>query len=177
LAPSQGRRECDAQTWRCRRDQAGAIDRNLELPAFSSSAWEIGRFVPRPMQHHTYAAYPTAQMCDRIEKSFFDLLRKCLKLTATIRHQQDQMERCPGDDTFGPVLEPGHCYSFDFTLVFEESIFAIVPCAVVLPLTAARLWQLCNRPVTVYRPHKKWETTPAANWPLVLGLKLVGSLF
>lgn len=87
------------------------------------------------------------------------------------------MERCPGDDTFGPVLEPGRCYSFDFTLVFEESIFAIVPCAVVLPLTAARLWQLWNRPVTVYRAHKKWETTPAANWPLVLGLKLVGSLF
>jgi ATP-binding cassette, subfamily C (CFTR/MRP), member 1 len=86
------------------------------------------------------------------------------------------MERCPGDNGFGPVLEQGPCHSFDFTLAFEESIFAIAPCTIAIPLIAARLWQLWNRPVTAYRPHQKWEPSSAANWPLVLGLKLVSIL-
>jgi len=85
------------------------------------------------------------------------------------------MERCPGDDRFGPVLDAGKlaCYGFDFTLVFEESIFSIVPCVILIPLAAARLRRLWSRPVETYRLHKPWESSALANWPLVLGLKLV----
>ncbi len=69
------------------------------------------------------------------------------------------MIRCSGDDTFGPVLGPESdgCYNFDFTLVFEESIFSIVPCAIVLPLAAVRLYFLLRRPVSV-----RWQLLQAA---------------
>lgn len=84
------------------------------------------------------------------------------------------MDRCPDDNAFGPVLETGSCYSFDFTLLFEESFFSIAPCAIVLPLTAARLRQLWSRPVLIYRDYSE-RGAATVNQPAVLGLKLVGS--
>jgi hypothetical protein len=74
------------------------------------------------------------------------------------------MLRCSGDDTIGPVLgssalSPG-CYNFDFTVVFEDSIFSIAPCFVVLVLAAWRLYNLVGKPVVV-------------RWPLLHALKLV----
>jgi ATP-binding cassette, subfamily C (CFTR/MRP), member 1 len=72
------------------------------------------------------------------------------------------MLRCSGDDTFGPVLgsAPIGCYNFDFTLLFEEAIFTIAPCALVLPLAAWRLFRVIRRPVLV-------------QWPIVHALKFV----
>jgi hypothetical protein len=74
------------------------------------------------------------------------------------------MPRCSGDDTFGPVLgssllKPG-CYNFDFTVVFEDSIFSIVPCGFVLLLNIWRLYNLIGRKDVV-------------RWPLLHALKLV----
>ena len=83
------------------------------------------------------------------------------------------MERCAGDDTFGPVLETGLCYSFDFTLVFEECIFAVVPCALFLLLAAARIWKLWNRPAGKGRSEDGWVRSTPGGALLVLGLKLV----
>ncbi|KAK0644149.1 ABC transporter [Cercophora newfieldiana] len=73
------------------------------------------------------------------------------------------MDRCPGDDTFGPVLEhhDGNCYNFDFTLVFEESIFSIAPCIIVLPLAAVRWWHLWSK------PRRTWNS-----WLVLLTTKL-----
>lgn len=73
------------------------------------------------------------------------------------------MVRCSGDDTFGPVLNhtsDNGCYNFDFTLVFEDSIFSIVPCSIVTLLTAWRLYGLVGKKVVV-------------QWPLLHALKLV----
>ncbi|KAK0715388.1 P-loop containing nucleoside triphosphate hydrolase protein [Lasiosphaeris hirsuta] len=73
------------------------------------------------------------------------------------------VNRCAGDGTFGPALGHGPstpCYEFDFTLVFEDSIFSIAPCAIVLLLAASRLHQLWRRPVLV-------------NWPLIRTSKWV----
>ncbi|KAK3935755.1 P-loop containing nucleoside triphosphate hydrolase protein [Diplogelasinospora grovesii] len=72
------------------------------------------------------------------------------------------MIRCTGDNNFGPVLEPGlvtDCYNFDFTLVFEESIFSIAPCAIALLNAAFRLYRLSKRQTVV-------------QWPLLRAFKL-----
>jgi len=74
------------------------------------------------------------------------------------------MPRCREDDSFGPalgssVLSPG-CYNFDFTVVFEDSIFAILPCGFMLLLGTWRLCSLTGRKVVV-------------RWPLLHALKLV----
>ncbi|KAK3353395.1 ABC transporter [Lasiosphaeria hispida] len=72
------------------------------------------------------------------------------------------VNRCAGDDTFGPVLGRGFitpCYEFDFTLVFEDSIFSIAPCAIVLPLVAFRLHQIWRRPVVV-----SWPLIRTSKW-------------
>ncbi len=71
------------------------------------------------------------------------------------------MVRCGNDDSFGPVLTAGPgCYEFDFTLVFEDSIFSIAPCGLVILLAAWRLHRLIGRPTVV-------------QWPLLRALKLV----
>ena len=74
------------------------------------------------------------------------------------------MYRCGGDDDIGPVLgsaifNPG-CYNFDFTLVFEDVLFSIVPCAFFSLLAAWRIYILRTRPVVV-------------RWPLLRALKQV----
>lgn len=77
------------------------------------------------------------------------------------------MGRCPGDNSFGPTLGPraGECYDFDFTLVFEESIFAIGPYALAIVLTALRLRWLLRPPASL--------ASPVVHWPLVRASKLV----
>lgn len=74
------------------------------------------------------------------------------------------MVRCSGDDTFGPVLGSSilnsGCYNFDFTVIFEDSIFSIVPCGIVILLIIWRLYSLVGRQAVV-------------RWPLLHALKLV----
>ncbi|KAK0615110.1 hypothetical protein B0T17DRAFT_377631 [Bombardia bombarda] len=70
--------------------------------------------------------------------------------------------RCAGDGAFGPVLvsdnnHAGQCYSFDFTLLFEESIFSIAPCALALPIFALRVLQL-------RKEHVPWMVSPQRIW-------------
>jgi len=77
------------------------------------------------------------------------------------------MFRCGGDDGIGPVLgsaffNPG-CYDFDFTLVFEDVLFSIIPCGVFLLLAAWRLYALRSRPVIV-------------RWPLLRAMKQVRAI-
>ena len=73
------------------------------------------------------------------------------------------MNRCPADDSFGPVLSNGPgCYSFDFTLVFEDYIFSIAPCGLALLLAAWRSYNIVGRKDIV-------------QWPLIRALKLVSS--
>ncbi len=75
------------------------------------------------------------------------------------------MFRCSGDDSFGPVLGPDNgsgCYNFDFTLTFEDCIFAIAPCGLLLLLAAWRLYDLARRPAIV-------------RWPLLRAVKQVSS--
>jgi len=77
------------------------------------------------------------------------------------------MFRCSGDNTIGPVLTSAfvnpNCYDFDFTLVFEDSLFSIIPCGIVLLVTAWRLHTLVRRDTIV-------------RWPLLRALKLVSPL-
>jgi ATP-binding cassette subfamily C (CFTR/MRP) protein 1 len=46
------------------------------------------------------------------------------------------------DDSFGPTIHPECRGGFDFTLLFEQAIFIIIPCAILLPLAVVRLYQL-----------------------------------
>jgi hypothetical protein len=57
---------------------------------------------------------------------------------------------CPSrsDNVFGPrVLE--ECRPFDFTLLFEDAIFAVVPAGIFLLLAACRLPSLIRTPIKV----------------------------
>lgn len=71
------------------------------------------------------------------------------------------MVRCGNDGSFGPVLTPGpDCYSFDFTLTFEDYILSIAPCGIALLLSFIRIYFLLQRDALV-------------RWPLLRSIKLV----
>jgi len=71
------------------------------------------------------------------------------------------MNRCAGDEGFGPALSNGPgCYSFDFTLAFEDYFFSIAPCALAISLAAWRLYTLVGREAVI-------------KWPAIRALKLV----
>lgn len=53
---------------------------------------------------------------------------------------------CHDDTTLGPFVS-GCRGNFDFTLLFEETVFSILPSACFLILSAYRLWSLRRRPV------------------------------
>lgn len=73
------------------------------------------------------------------------------------------MRRCYGDHLFGPTLRPGTgCNHFDFTVLFEESIFNLAPSALVALAALNRTQGLFNRPRVISRP-------------ILRSLKLVGS--
>jgi hypothetical protein len=76
--------------------------------------------------------------------------------------QHSQMMKCSGDDSFGPGLSQDEgCDRFDFTLLFEEAVFVIVPCALALFLIPWRLWYLL------------WRKSKVLNWPSLLAAKWV----
>ncbi len=60
------------------------------------------------------------------------------------------------DAAFGPIISDRHCRGgFDFTLVFEQSIFVLAPGCVLLLLAPFRLAVLLKRPqLHVVRPGK-----------------------
>lgn len=67
---------------------------------------------------------------------------------------------CP-DDSFGPTVDLKICRDgFDFTLLFEESIFAILPAALLLCVAPLRVWSIWRRP-------------DAVKWSLLRVVKLV----
>jgi ATP-binding cassette, subfamily C (CFTR/MRP), member 1 len=47
-----------------------------------------------------------------------------------------------GDKMFGPSIARGCRWGFDFTLLFEQAILSIVPCAIFLSVVPARLSRL-----------------------------------
>lgn len=57
---------------------------------------------------------------------------------------------CPvgSDNTFGPQISVG-CRTFDFTLLFEDSFFILLPAAVFLLLLPSRWRQLQHQAVKV----------------------------
>lgn len=55
------------------------------------------------------------------------------------------------DDRFGPFVEPLSREQFDFTLLFEQSIFTIGPSALLLLAAPVRLFRL-SRARRVVRP-------------------------
>lgn len=63
------------------------------------------------------------------------------------------MNRCHGDDGFGRTLDYNfHCYSFDFTLYFEECIFSLVPAILAVVLASFRIYSVLGRPRTIEWP-------------------------
>lgn len=61
------------------------------------------------------------------------------------------------DAAFGPIISDRHCRGgFDFTLVFEQSIFVLAPGCVLLLLAPFRLAFLLRRPQShdVVKPGK-----------------------
>ena len=52
------------------------------------------------------------------------------------------------DDRFGPAVH-GCRENFDFTLLFEQSFFSILPCAIFLLIVPLRLRKLSNSGVKV----------------------------
>lgn len=65
------------------------------------------------------------------------------------------------DNSFGPTVYLQACRDgFDFTLLFEESFFTVVPGALLLCATPLRLWSICRRP-------------DAVKWPLLRFIKLM----
>ncbi|CAK7197974.1 hypothetical protein SEUCBS139899_000628 [Sporothrix eucalyptigena] len=74
------------------------------------------------------------------------------------------MVRCGNDESFGPVLTPGpDCYSFDFTLTFEDYIFSIAICGIAVLLAFVRIFLLFKRDAIV-------------RWPLLRAIKLLAFL-
>lgn len=62
---------------------------------------------------------------------------------------------CHYDDTLGPTLPQeatAGCRMFDFTLAFEDLIFTLIPCLLVLPTIA-----LCIRRVIPQPKYIDWK--------------------
>lgn len=75
------------------------------------------------------------------------------------------MVRCGNDGSFGPVLTQGpDCYSFDFTLTFEDCILSIAPSGIAFLLSFVRIFYLFKRDAVV-------------RWPLLRAIKLVRRCF
>lgn len=54
----------------------------------------------------------------------------------------------PDDSSFGPAVASCH-RAFDFTLLFEDLVFGIIPSAVFIVCAAPRFYYLCKSPVVV----------------------------
>ncbi|KAL3955773.1 hypothetical protein ACCO45_011336 [Purpureocillium lilacinum] len=78
------------------------------------------------------------------------------------------------DAAFGPAVAPGCRHGFDFTLVFEQSIFVLLPAALLLVAAPLRLARLAKAPVFVGAPRLRVSKLAAAGVPAALQLALVG---
>jgi len=58
---------------------------------------------------------------------------------------QQNSSTCANDHSFGPTVE-GCRGDFDFTIVFEQSIFSIAPSTCFILLATARLFYLTKKP-------------------------------
>lgn len=75
------------------------------------------------------------------------------------------MKRCNGDNSFGPALGPGSdCHNFDFTILFEDCIFSLIPS--ILAIIAA-----------IYRIYGVFKKTKVIIWPIGRALKLVRYIY
>jgi hypothetical protein len=71
------------------------------------------------------------------------------------------------DDSFGPFVYTSNCKRFDFSLRFEDAIFAILPNSLFLLMSIVRLVVLYRRP-----PKARWSlrhsigsvSTPSSTW-------------
>lgn len=75
------------------------------------------------------------------------------------------------DTSFGPFVGPECRDGFDFTLVFEQSIFVLLPAALLLVLAPIRLFRLRNVPVKV--AGRRLRTVKLALIALLTALHLV----
>src|SRR5690625_2284926 len=70
------------------------------------------------------------------------------------------------DAAFGPAVAPGCRHGFDFTLVFEQSVFVLLPAALLLVAAPLRLARLAKAPVFVGAPRlrvSKLVSRPSSN--------------
>jgi hypothetical protein len=67
------------------------------------------------------------------------------------------------DDSFGPTVYSNTCKRFDFSLLFEDAIFAILPDCLFLLASFARLLGLYRKP-------------PKARWTLLHSINSVGAI-
>lgn len=63
------------------------------------------------------------------------------------------------DNLLGPRIDKS-CRSFDFTLLFEDAFFSVIPACVFLLLLPVHLWQLIKMPTKV-------KSYALATWKLV----------
>ncbi|KAK4076517.1 hypothetical protein Purlil1_12630 [Purpureocillium lilacinum] len=78
------------------------------------------------------------------------------------------------DAAFGPAVAPGCRHGFDFTLVFEQSVFVLLPAALLLVAAPLRLARLAKAPVFVGAPRLRVSKLAAAGVLAALQLALVG---
>lgn len=55
---------------------------------------------------------------------------------------------CENDDTLGPVVR-GCRGDFDFTILFEQTFFVLIPACLFIPLSLGSIAKLHRRPVVV----------------------------
>lgn len=78
-----------------------------------------------------------------------------------------------GDDSFGPQLQG----QFDFTLLFEQTIFTILPSGLFLIVSSVYVYQLSQKPVRVRSGLLLWlklVSRPLGIPALLFGLPLIG---
>lgn len=66
-------------------------------------------------------------------------------------------DMCPGDTSWGPAIS-GCRHEFDFTLLFEEGILAIVPAVLFILLAALDIMTLLQKipPESLGEPSRPW---------------------
>lgn len=61
---------------------------------------------------------------------------------------------CLSDGSFGPVVS-GCRDDFDFTILFENVVFSIIPSSVTIALSLAKSWSLRNAPIVASGPWRR----------------------
>ncbi|KAI0126691.1 P-loop containing nucleoside triphosphate hydrolase protein [Xylariales sp. AK1849] len=91
------------------------------------------------------------------------------------------MQRCHGDDSFGPSLGSGsNCHNFDFTLLFEDCIFSLIPSVLVTIAASYRIYELIVFQISLIAVWSRDYggrtrlTVPAGTLALLATLALIG---